>query len=81
MEAVKLDKWNSAKYKMAINSLRVQVDKQGLKYEADILDLSTDFIVNNWGLKRYLELQGYFDVVRKVANDIGYEGGECYNAE
>jgi hypothetical protein len=76
MEAVKLAKWNSAKYKMDISSLRVQAEKKGIEYEADILDMATEFLVNNMELKKYLELQGHWDVVRKVANDISYVGGE-----
>lgn len=68
-------RWTSSKYLMAVGKLRVEAQNEGQIYESDILDKATDFLKENMELKKYLEMQGHWDAVRKVANDIGYEGG------
>lgn len=70
-----MDKWTIAKYKMAVNTLKVQAEQGGQVYESDILDIATDYLKANMQLKEYLNKRGHWDAVRTLADAIGYDGG------
>lgn len=66
-------KWTLNKYKLLVNSLRVELYKREVPSEAEALDIATDYLITNPEAKRFIEYNlGEFDVVRKLAEDIGY---------